>query len=70
MSLKWLPLAESIGVAIPDTIAGVPIPDNGLTNPLGGTGILISSGEPGIKAGATPGTLIRLASFWYEAGTI
>jgi hypothetical protein len=44
--------------------AGVPSPDNGLMNPLGGTGMRISSGEPGIMSICTSGILIRLASFW------
>jgi hypothetical protein len=44
--------------------AGVPSPDNGLTNPLGGTGMRISSGEPGIISGWMSGILMRLASFW------
>lgn len=50
--------------------AGVPIPDMGLRVPLGGTGILMSSGEPGIMSGARSGILMRLASFWYDAGII
>jgi len=50
--------------------AGVPIPDIGLRVPLGGTGILISSGEPGIISGARPEIMMRLASFWYAAGMI
>lgn len=44
--------------------AGVPSPDIGLKVPLGGTGILMSSGEPGTISGATPGMKMRLASFW------
>lgn len=46
--------------------AGVPIPEpgNGLTSPLGGTGILMSSGEPGMILEGTPEMLMRLASFW------
>jgi hypothetical protein len=35
--------------------AGVPRPERGLTTPDGGTGILMSSGEPGIMSGARPG---------------
>jgi len=46
-------------------MAGVPSPDPGigLTKPLGGTGILISSGEEGMISGARPGISICLASF-------
>jgi hypothetical protein len=43
--------------------AGVPMPDNGETTPLGGTGILISSGEPGTISCGSPGIWIRFASF-------
>jgi hypothetical protein len=50
--------------------AGVPSPDKGLMNPLGGTGMRISSGEPGIMSMWTFGILMRFASFWYEAGMI
>ena len=35
--------------------AGVPRPDRGESVPLGGTGIRISSGDPGIISGARPG---------------
>lgn len=35
--------------------AGVLIPDNGEITPLGGTGILISSGELGIVSCGSPG---------------
>jgi hypothetical protein len=44
--------------------AGVPIPDKGLTKPLGGTGMRMSSGEPGIISGMMSGIWMRLASFW------
>ena len=54
-------LAFSVG-GVP-FIAGVPSPDRGLTKPLGGTGMRISSGEPGIIEGLRSGTWIRLASF-------
>jgi hypothetical protein len=43
--------------------AGVPRPDRGDTKPLGGTGILMSSGDPGMRASGRPGMKIRLASF-------
>lgn len=54
---------SSDGVARPES-AGVPIPVRGLTTPEGGTGILMSSGDPGIIFSATPGMMIRFASFW------
>ena len=47
----------SAGVAMPE-------PGMGLTTPLSGTGILISSGEPGMISGARPGMWMRLAMFW------
>jgi hypothetical protein len=43
--------------------AGVPSPDKGLMNPLGGTGMRMSSGEPGIMSIWTSGILMRFASF-------
>jgi hypothetical protein len=44
-------------------ILGVPMPPGkGLTVPLGGTGILISSGLPGTMESGRPGILMRLAT--------
>ena len=43
--------------------AGAPSPEIGERVPLGGTGIRISSGDPGIISGAKPGILTRFASF-------
>jgi hypothetical protein len=37
--------------------------DIGLASPLGGTGIRISSGEPGMMSLGMPGIGIRFASF-------
>jgi hypothetical protein len=53
----------SAGVPRPEVIAGVPMPDKGLIKPFDGTGIRISSGDPGIIFSATPGIMIRFASF-------
>jgi hypothetical protein len=61
--IKRLELRGSADVPSPEFIAGVPIPDKGLTRPLEGTGILISSGDPGMIFSATPGIIIRFASF-------
>lgn len=44
--------------------AGVPSPSIGEAIPLGGTGILISSGEPGTISSARSGMGIRFPSFW------
>lgn len=49
------------GVAVPGLSDGVPIPD-GLTAPLGGTGIEMSSGLPGTIEGGRSGILMRLAT--------
>jgi len=61
-------LPFSFGVTAPERevagSAGVPSPDIGLTVPLGGTGIRISSGEAGMISGFNPGMYIRFASFW------
>jgi hypothetical protein len=43
--------------------AGVPIPENGEATPLGGTGIRMSSGEPGTISCGSPGIQMRFASF-------
>lgn len=59
------------GVACPSI--GLDIPGIGLRVPLGGmlgTGIRMSSGEPGIILGSRPGMWILFASFWYAAGMI
>lgn len=55
-------VGSSDGVARPER-AGVPKPVRGLTTPEGGTGILMSSGDPGMIFSATPGIVIRFASF-------
>ena len=43
--------------------AGVTMPESGETTPLGGTGIRISSGEPGTISCESPGMGMRFASF-------
>ena len=50
------------GVAVPDPAWGVLRPGKGLTVPLGGTGILMSSGLPGTMLSGRLGILMRLAT--------
>lgn len=70
---SWILIASSSllsGVLVPDPVSGVLAPSCGLpsppgigvTIPLGGTGILISSGEAGIISGGRSGILMRFAS--------
>lgn len=46
------------------------MPEKGLTVPLGGTGILISSGLSGIMRSGSPSIRIRFAELLYDAGMI
>lgn len=50
--------------------AGVPMPENGETVPLGGTGILMSSGLSGTMRSGSPSMCIRFAELLYDAGMI
>ena len=58
----WIPCSR--GVAVPELTwtCGVPMPDNGLTAPEGGTGILMSSGLPGTIDSGRLGILMRFAT--------
>ena len=50
--------------------AGDPTPENGDIVPLGGTGILMSSGLSGTSRSATPSMCMRFAELLYDAGMI
>lgn len=55
MPKGWTPPSLStgcVGVLVP---AGVPIPENGVIAPDGGTGILMSSGLEGTSRAGSPG---------------
>ncbi len=70
---SWILIASSSlfsGVLVPDPVSGVVAaicglpspPGMGVIIPLGGTGILIFSGDAGIISGGKSGILMRFAS--------